>query len=125
MASSDVKLHDFVAYYMQIGFPETVDLSDGDTDDICWSCGMWCTLNSKCSNRYHQIYGYWDDTTSESDNDVIIITSDEEEEENGSEYDTFPMCDKCFDKYDFYGDDMTIEITKRPFNVQYSVRVND
>lgn len=103
---------------MQVGFPKTVELSYGDTDDICRFCGMWCTFNTTCGIRYHKAWGYWVENDKNIEHAAQSSTSEIEQE-------SIPICDKCFNIHAYNGAIESLQIMNKTFNLDNFHRVND
>ena len=78
----------------------------GESDDICVMCGMVCTLNSSCSDRYIWYQGSW---KGDLDDDEPSILS---------------FCDDCDEKIPAYVDCFLWK-SGEVFYVDCRLRAND
>ncbi len=61
---------------------------DGSVNDICIMCCKWCTDNSRCSDRFMWIQGYFKDS-----DDIHCVA----------------LCDSCMDIFEMYSEEIDIE----------------
>ena len=106
---------------MDVIIAKSKPLGSGDKDEICRICFIWVTSRSKCSNRYWQLQGEWNNEIPKDERLTPI-----QEEEDGILYKiaTVPICNTCFDKQNI-DKKRQIWILGELFNIDNYYRMND